>query len=47
MHSAGFVLEPKFQSAEYEQDQNAEVMQGFLNILEKLVPDVDNQVKAL
>ncbi len=26
MHSAGFVLEPEFQSAEYGQDQNAEVM---------------------
>ncbi len=39
MHSAGFVLEPEFQLAEYGQDQNAEVMQGFLNILEKLVPD--------
>jgi hypothetical protein len=47
MHSARFVLEPEFQSAEYGQDQNTEVMQGFLNILEKLVPDVDNQTKAL
>jgi hypothetical protein len=26
MHSAGFVLEPEFQLAEYGQDQNAEVM---------------------
>ncbi len=47
MHSAGFILEPEFQSAEYGQDQNAEVMQGFLNILEKLIPDVDDQAKAL
>jgi hypothetical protein len=47
MHSAGFVLEPEFQLAKYGQDQNAEVMQGFLNILEKLVPYVDDQVKAL
>jgi hypothetical protein len=47
MHSAGFVLEPEFQSAEYGQDQNVEVMQGFLNILEKLVPDVDDQAKVL
>jgi hypothetical protein len=47
MHSAGFVLEPEFQSTEYGQDQNAEVMQGFLNILEKLVPDADDQAKAL
>jgi hypothetical protein len=47
MHSAGFVLEPEFQSIEYGQDQNAEVMQGFLNILKKLVPDADDQAKAL
>ncbi len=47
MHLVGFVLEPEFQSAEYGQDQNAEVMQGFLNILKKLVPDVDDQAKAL
>jgi hypothetical protein len=47
MHSARFVLEPEFQSAEYGQDQNAKVMQGFLNILEKLVPDADDQAKAL
>ncbi len=47
MHSVGFVLELEFQSAEYGQDQNAEVMQGFLNILEKLVPDANNQAKAL
>jgi hypothetical protein len=47
MHSAGFVLEPVFQSAEYGHDQNAEMMQGFLNILEKLVPDADDQAKAL
>ncbi len=47
MHSVGFVLEPEFQLTKYEQDQNAEVMQGFLNILEKLIPDVDDQVKAL
>ncbi len=47
MHSAGFVLELEFQSTEYGQDQNAKMMQGFLNILEKLVPDADNQAKAL
>jgi len=47
MHSAGFVLEPEFQSAEYGQDQNLEVKQGFLNILEKLVPDAHDQAKAL
>jgi len=47
MHSAGFVLESEFQSAEYGQDQNVKVMQGFLNILEKLVLDVDDQAKAL
>ncbi|KAH9535343.1 hypothetical protein CY35_17G047100 [Sphagnum magellanicum] len=47
MHSTGFVLEPDFQSAEYGQDQNAEVMQGFLNILEKLVPNADDQTTTL
>jgi hypothetical protein len=47
MHSARFVLEPEFQSVEYGQDQNVKVMQGFLNILEKLVPDADDQAKAL
>ncbi len=47
MHSAGFVLEPEFQSVEYGQDQNAEVMQGFLNILEKLIPDADDQAKVM
>ncbi len=47
MHSTRFVLEPKFQSAEYGQDQNAEMMQGFLNILEKLVPDAKDQAKTL
>jgi hypothetical protein len=47
MHSAGFVLEPEFQSAEYGQDQNAEVMQTSLNILKKLIPDANDQAKAL
>ncbi len=47
MHSTEFVLEPEFQSAEYGQDQNAEVMQRFLNILEKFVPDANDQAKAL
>jgi hypothetical protein len=47
MHSAGFVLELEFQLAEYGQDQNAEVMQGFFNILKKLVPNVNDQAKAL
>jgi hypothetical protein len=47
MHSAGFVLEPEFQLAEYGQDQNAEVMQRFLNILKKLVPNADDQAKVL
>jgi hypothetical protein len=47
MHLVGFVLEPEFQLAESGHDQNAEVMQGFLNILEKLVPDADDQAKAL
>jgi hypothetical protein len=47
MHLAGFVLEPEFQSVEYGQDQNAEVMQGFLNILKKLIPDADDQIEAL
>jgi hypothetical protein len=47
MHSAGFVLESEFQLAKYGEDQNAEVMQGFLNILDKLVPNADDQTKVL
>ncbi len=47
MHSARFVLEPEFQLAEYGHDQNAKVMQGFLNILKKLVPDANDQAKTL
>jgi hypothetical protein len=47
MHSAGFVLEPEFQLAEYGHDQNVELMEGFLNILEKLVPDANDQAKVL
>jgi hypothetical protein len=47
MHSVGFVLEPEFHLAEYGRDQNAEVMEGFLNILEKLVPNADDQAKVL
>jgi hypothetical protein len=47
MHSAGFVLDPEFQHADYGQATNAEVNTGFLNILEKFLPDVQDQVKAL
>ena len=47
MHAAGFVLDPEFQHSDYGQATNAEVNTGFLNILEKFLPDVQDQVKAL
>jgi hypothetical protein len=47
MHSAGFVSDPEFQHAEYGQATNAEVSTGFLNIVEKLLSDVEDQAKAV
>lgn len=47
MHAAGFVLDPEYQSPENGQHSNAEVMRGFHNIIEKLLPDVEDQVNAI
>lgn len=47
MHSAGYVLDPEYQSPDNGQHTNVEVMNGFHNIVEKLLPDVDEQVKAI
>lgn len=41
LHSAGFVLDPEFQS--FDQNANEEVMEGFFNIVEKLHPNKDEQ----
>jgi hypothetical protein len=47
MHAAGYVLNPEYQSPDNEQHSNVEVMQGFHNIVEKLLLDVKDQVKAI
>lgn len=47
LHSAGYVLDPEFQSPENGQHTNLEVMNGFHNVLEKLLPEVEDQVKAI
>jgi hypothetical protein len=40
MHAVGYVLDPEYQSPDNGQHSNVEVMQGFHNIVEKLLPDV-------
>ncbi len=47
MHVAGYVLDPEYQSPSNGQHSNVEVMQGFHNIVEKLLPDIEDQVKAI
>jgi hypothetical protein len=47
MHAAGYVLDPEYQSPDNRQHSNVEVMRGFHNIVEKLLPDVENQVKSI
>ncbi len=47
MHAARYVLNPKYQSLDNGQHNNVEVMRGFHNIVEKLLPDVEDQVKAI
>jgi hypothetical protein len=47
MHAAGYVLDPKYPSPDNGQHSNVEVMRGFHNIVEKLLPDVEDQVKAI
>jgi hypothetical protein len=45
LHSAGFVMDPEFQS--FDQNANEEVMEGFFNILEKLYPEKDVQAAVV
>jgi hypothetical protein len=47
LHSAGYVLDPEYQSPDNGQHTNVEVMNGFHNIVEKLLLDVEEQVKAI
>jgi hypothetical protein len=47
MHAAGYVLDPEYQSSDNGQHSNVEVMRGFHNIVEKLLPDGEDQVKAI
>jgi hypothetical protein len=47
MHATGYVLDPEYQSLDNGQHSNVEVMRGFHNIVEKLLPDVEDQVKAI
>ncbi len=47
MHATGYVLDPEYQSPNNEQHSNVEVMRRFHNIVEKLLPDVEDQVKAI
>ncbi len=47
MHAAGYVLDLKYQSPDNGQHSNVEVMRGFHNIVEKLLPNVEDQVKAI
>jgi hypothetical protein len=42
MHAAGYVLDPEYQSPDNGQHSNVEVMRGFHNIVEKLLPDVED-----
>ncbi len=47
MHAVGYVPDPEYQSPNNGQHSNVEVMRGFHNIVEKLLPDVEDQVKAI
>jgi hypothetical protein len=42
MHAAGYVLDSEYQSPDNGQHSNVEVMRGFHNIVEKLLPDVED-----
>jgi len=46
-HVVGYVLDPEYQSPDNEQHSNVKVMRGFHNIVEKLLLDVEDQVKAI
>jgi hypothetical protein len=47
MHVAGYVLDSEYHSPDNGQHSNVEAMRGFHNIVEKLMPDVEDQVKAI
>jgi hypothetical protein len=47
IHVARYVLDPEYQSPNNGQHSNVEVMRGFHNIVEKLLPDVEDHVKAI
>ncbi len=47
MHVTGYVLDPEYQSPDNGQHSNVEVMRGFHNIVEKLLPGVKDQVKVI
>jgi hypothetical protein len=47
MHAAGYVLDTEYQFPDNGQHSNVEVMRRFHNIVEKLLPDVEDQVKAI
>jgi len=46
-HAAGYVLDSEYQSPDNRQHSNVKVMRGFHNIVEKLLPDIEDQVKAI
>jgi hypothetical protein len=47
MHATGYVLDLEYQFPDNGQHSNVEVMRGFHNIVEKLLPNVEDQVKAI
>jgi len=47
MYAVGYVLDPEYQSPDNGQHSNVEVMRGFHNIVGKLLPDFEDQVKAI
>ena len=44
MHAAGYVLDPKFQA--HATSSNEEVMEGFMTVIERILPDPDQQVRS-
>jgi hypothetical protein len=42
MHAAGYVLDPEYQSLDNRQHSNVKVMRRFHNIVEKLLPNVED-----
>ena len=46
LHAAGFILDPEYNSPQYSQETNAEVMDGFINVVEKML-NADDQIHAM